>query len=63
MKRHSLLVPLLVAGLLLALGAGASAQGPVPQAALGTGFTYQGRLTDGGSPANGLYDFEVRCYE
>ncbi len=25
---------------------------------LGTGFTYQGKLTDGGAPANGIYDFE-----
>jgi hypothetical protein len=39
------------------------AQGPKPtepitaQAALGTAFTYQGRLTDGGNPANGMYDF------
>src|ERR1039458_5926949 len=29
---------------------------------LGTAFTYQGRLTDGGSPASGLYDFQfVLC--
>ena len=26
--------------------------------AQGTGFTFQGRLTDSGSPANGLYDFQ-----
>lgn len=26
--------------------------------AQGTGFTFQGRLTDGGAPANGLYDFQ-----
>src|SRR5690554_369979 len=32
-------------------------------AALGTSFTYQGRLTDGGSPANGSYDFEFRLYD
>ena len=30
--------------------------------ALGTGFTYQGRLTDGGSPANGTYDFQFSLY-
>ena len=28
-------------------------------APVGTAFTYQGRLTDGGSPANGLYDFKL----
>lgn len=27
---------------------------------LGTGFTYQGKLTDGGNPANGVYDFQFR---
>ena len=29
---------------------------------MGTAFTYQGRLTDGGSPANGPYDFEFELY-
>jgi hypothetical protein len=33
------------------------------QAAVGTSFTYQGRLTDGGSPANGQYDFRFRLYD
>ncbi|MFQ5343601.1 MAG: hypothetical protein ACE5F6_18835, partial [Anaerolineae bacterium] len=32
------------------------------QAAVGTGFTYQGRLTDAGSPASGAYDFEFKLY-
>ncbi len=27
-----------------------------------TAFTYQGRLVDGGNPANGLYDFEFTLY-
>jgi len=46
-----------------------SAQGPAPagvasvQAAVGTSFTYQGRLTDGGSPANGTYDFQFKLYD
>ena len=30
--------------------------------ALGTGFTYQGKLTDGGAPANGTYDFQFSLY-
>jgi hypothetical protein len=33
------------------------------QAAVGTAFTYQGRLTDGGSPANGEYDLRFRLYD
>jgi predicted small secreted protein len=35
----------------------------VKAAPLGTGFTYQGRLTDGGIPANGAYDFEFELYD
>jgi len=31
-------------------------------AAPGTGFTYQGRLTDGGAPANGTYDLQLKLY-
>ena len=55
------------------LGSGSSllAQQPGPekaaearaQAVLGTGFTYQGRLTDGDSPADGEYDFEFKLYD
>ncbi|HUV88600.1 MAG TPA: hypothetical protein VMY80_03025, partial [Anaerolineae bacterium] len=37
--------------------------GDVSQASLGTAFTYQGRLTDGGSPANGSYDFRFILYD
>lgn len=33
------------------------------QAAVGAAFTYQGRLTDGGSPANDDYDFEFKLYD
>ena len=29
---------------------------------LGTGFTYQGRLDDGGEPANGSYDFRFGLF-
>jgi hypothetical protein len=32
-------------------------------APLGTALTYQGRLTDGGAPANGTYDLEFKLYE
>jgi pectin methylesterase-like acyl-CoA thioesterase len=30
---------------------------------LGTGFTYQGKLTNGGVTANGTYDFEFKLYD
>jgi len=45
------------------------AQGPEPQEplspqdAVGTAFTYQGRLTDDGSLGNGNYDFEFKLYD
>lgn len=55
----------------LALGlAQAEARAAVDQAlryastaALGTAFTYQGRLNDGNLPANGLYDFQFGLYD
>ena len=28
-----------------------------------SGFTYQGKLADGGSPANGSYQFECKLFE
>ena len=74
MKRKRIVFGLLVTGLALTLIIGlAAAQGPDPAAgsetdlapvrALGTTFTYQGRLTDGGSPANGHYDFKFQLYD
>jgi len=51
-----LLIVLLMSGTL-------SASARPLQAALGTGFTYQGKLTDGGTPANGTYDLEFKLYD
>ena len=34
-----------------------------PQAVVGTGFSYQGYLTNGTAPANGPYDFQFRLYD
>lgn len=34
-----------------------------PDAAVGSGLTYQGQLKDGGNPANGSYDFQFRLYD
>ena len=70
MKAKPILTILALLGLALMLTVSASrAQEPQPQgdvtiqAALGTGFTYQGKLTDGGGPANGTYDFQFKLYD
>jgi len=34
-----------------------------PLAPVGTGFTYQGRLEDNNSPANGIYDFQFSLFD
>ena len=41
----------------------AAAQGHGPQAAIGTAFTYQGRLLDSGVPATGTYDLHFTLYD
>ncbi len=75
MKKRTPILLSIIMVILAALGAGStlSAQQPRPgpetaeattaQAIVGTSFTYQGRLTDGGSEANGSYDLEFRLYE
>lgn len=40
-----------------------SANDPAPEAIVGSAFTYQGRLTDNGNPANGNYDFRFNLYD
>src|SRR6476619_5607983 len=37
--------------------------GDSPMVATGSGFTYQGRLNNGGNPANGQYDFTFNLYD
>ena len=59
MKTRYLLSMLVLLALLFGT-AGASAR-PL-NAVVGTSFTYQGKLTDGGSPANGTYDFEFSLF-
>lgn len=57
---------LCLALVLMTTGASAqenSRQASPAAAAVGTGFTYQGRLTDAGSPANCVYDFDFRLYD
>jgi hypothetical protein len=36
---------------------------PLRMLAQGTAFSYQGKLTDGGNPAAGTYDFQVAIYD
>jgi len=54
MKTKSILIPLTVAAL---CAAGTYA------APMGTAFTYQGRLNDGGQPANNLYDLTFTLHD
>ncbi|HQR33110.1 MAG TPA: hypothetical protein PLK30_10245 [Blastocatellia bacterium] len=51
---HSLRMLILLATLLL---------GSIVALAQTTAFTYQGRLTDGGNPANGNYDLQVKLFD
>ena len=53
-------------GLLVALAAGVGlvlAEAHRLGAPVGTAFTYQGQLSDGGSPADGTYDFEFKLHD
>lgn len=50
---------MLTAGLIVMLAITALSQA----APIGTAFTYQGRLTDANSAADGLYDFEFKLYD
>jgi trimeric autotransporter adhesin len=63
--RHLLFVVALAALLALPEALGFAQQEAVPQAAgaVGSAFTYQGRLTQGGKTAEGLYDFIFDLYD
>jgi hypothetical protein len=54
MKSNSILIPLTVAALCAAEAFAAP---------MGTAFTYQGRLNDGGQPANNLYDLTFTLHD
>ena len=54
MRAHILSTVVLAAILLMFTGAASGAVN------MGTAFTYQGKLEDGGGPANGQYDFEFK---
>ncbi len=77
MKHKNLFNPFVALFLVLVLGGGvllagqARAQAPSepitleasPDAALGSAFTYQGRLLDGGTPVDGACDFEFSLWD
>ena len=58
-----------IAGVPVASAVGSSSSNPHGQptilalTAVGSAFTYQGRLTDSGSPANAAYDFQFLLYD
>ena len=56
---------LVVAALLIGTGVvlARGADSPALQVPVGTAFTYQGTLTDGGLPADGQYDFQSEVYD
>lgn len=74
-RRYFYLASTIVIGLLMAAAAYVTAQsgmadpGQAPErpdiasAPTGTGFTYQGHLSDGSAPADGPYDFEFKLYD
>lgn len=59
MSRLQTRIAILIGSVLILFSVGlADASGPV-----GSAFTYQGRLTDGGNPANGTYDFQFKLFD
>src|SRR5438309_8833811 len=61
-RRFNCLV-LLAALLVLAALEPAFGQKPNGLPVQSTSFTYQGRLSDGGTPANGVYDMQFSLYD
>ncbi|OAI39541.1 hypothetical protein AYO38_01495 [bacterium SCGC AG-212-C10] len=68
MKARLLILSMILTALFVPFAAVSSAEGPgggtvSPAAAVGTGFTYQGRLEQGGIPADGTYDFRFALFD
>ena len=66
-NKSSVFTILILLGLLLssngAYAFGITSPAAVPlNSPIGTGFTYQGYLTDGGSPTNGAYDLQFKLF-
>ncbi|MGQ0604067.1 MAG: hypothetical protein ACT4QE_20490 [Anaerolineales bacterium] len=64
-RRRWWITGLMLASLVLTTSGATAQEAPTAsaQAALGTAFTYQGRLTENGAPANGAYDFVFQLYD
>jgi hypothetical protein len=58
MKNAKILTILILAMALMLCLVGLSRAAPI-----GTAFTYQGRLTEDGNPADGLYDFQFKLFD
>jgi hypothetical protein len=64
MKRRTILLHVIVFILLLVLiPISGQAYGRSLPAPISTAFTYQGKLVDGGAPANGMYDLTFALYD
>ena len=71
MTKRSLLVTTLLtlvalvvtAGVVIARGPGSPSGAPLAQSAVGTGFTYQGRLDEGGNLADGAFDLRFVLFD
>ncbi|NIV37687.1 MAG: hypothetical protein GWN58_52210, partial [Anaerolineae bacterium] len=50
-------------GTLISMADSSTQAEPGTRASAGTAFTYQGRLSDGPSPASGSYDFAFELYD
>src|SRR5512143_204105 len=62
MKTKLALTLFFIFALLMPGSIGGAVQAEALAVPLGTAITYQGRLTDGGLPANGSYDFQFTLY-
>jgi hypothetical protein len=63
-RKLSLFLGIALCLLLAAAGSAAAQENPLaPSVALGSGFTYQGRLVDNNTPASGNFDFLFLLYD
>src|SRR5437588_271140 len=61
--KHIFAIAAVVLGVLLTSSITRAALPESPLSPVGSGFSYQGRLTESGSPANGQSDFDFGLYD